>query len=123
MNKEDSIMTVAVELMEKSHIAGVRYKWKGLSQTDAIGAYLPVPGDSDITVWAVGDFGGGTLIMKGTIDKGVDPEQLDDTFGLGLTFTDNGAKPVGPAVPFMRPELDSATGGDVDVYVYIIKKK
>ena len=119
-------MTIAVNRLDDVHALADVYKWEGLSQTDGDGAFLPLNrGEVEKTVMAFGDIGGGTLVMQmsptGLVSEVI---TMDDGFGVAVSTTSLPyGKPLGPATLFLRPRLTGATGGDVDVYLVVMRKR
>jgi len=114
-------MTVVPQKIDNL-IDGELYVWEGI-QEDSSGEFLSIRGNNDLTVWVVGDDGGGVVTIEGSPTKeSATSIVLSDISGNELSFLAHGVKGIGPAVPFVRPVVTGGLDASVDVYLFIIRK-
>lgn len=98
--------------------------WTGLSEGDTAAPYAPSgmvpPGHrSDRTVQVVGSFGGGEVVIEGSLSEdepgASDWSPVHDPQGNELSFTQGGVGLVVEHVRWLRPRVATGTGVDVTV--------
>ena len=96
---------------------GNRFIWTGLTEADT-GSAATSQMSGDKTVQVSGTFGGGTVILEGSLD-GTNYYTLSDPQGSALTFTSAGIKTVLEAVLFARPRVTAGTSVSLTVVLYV----
>lgn len=93
----------------------VVYVWEGMTENDTATA-IAIPVYKERTVQVVGDLGGGTVDLQGSLN-GTDFVTLDDADGNLLSFTTADAETIREVMRFYKPVLADGTSMDVDVYI------
>jgi hypothetical protein len=92
--------------------------WEALGDADN-GAGYALPFAADITVQAVGTFGGATVSLQGSNDGTTWHNMTQKGGTTALTFTSAGCHSVNENPAFIRPHTTGGSGTDVDVIVAI----
>lgn len=111
--------TIALTSTDRNTVAGVvLYKWEALGNADD-GAPVSLGYASDITIQAIGTFGGATVRLQGSNDgtNWHNMTQKGGTTALGLTAA--GVHSINEMPAYIRPLTAGGTGTDVDVIVAV----
>lgn len=84
------------------------HAWDDITIADNTGGVVSIPGAPDRAVQVTGVFGGGSLIIEGSLD-GINFSTLSDPQGNPLSFTSAGLEAIIENVLWLRPRL---AGGD-----------
>lgn len=111
--------TIALTRTDRNSANGaIILTWEALGDADSGGAFT-LPFAADITVQAVGTFGGATVRMQGSND-GVNWHNMTQKGGTtALGFTAAGVHSVNENPIYIRPATVGGTSTDVDVIVAI----
>lgn len=111
--------TIALTSTDRNTVAGVvLYKWEALGNADD-GAPVSVGYAADITVQAIGTFGGATVRLQGSND-GTNWHNMTQKGGTtALGFTAAGVHSINEMPAYIRPLTAGGTGTDVDVIVAV----
>lgn len=111
--------TINLTNTDRNKINGaILLTWEALGDADDGGGYA-IPFAADITVQAIGTFGGATVRLQGSND-GVNWHNLTQKGGTAaLGFTSTGLHSVNENPAYIRPATSGGTGTDVDVIVAI----
>lgn len=113
--------TIAFTVDNEAVANGRIFKWASMGPADD-GAILALKGQVELSVQMLGTFGAATVAVEGSLDGGVTWSTLDDPFGVALSFTSAGLKPIGPITPLIRPNVTGGTGTSVSVYLFVRAK-
>lgn len=86
------------------------FTWTPLTETNADGQPAAFMGSGDRTVQVSGTFGGGTIILEGSIDGGANYFPLKDAGGTAISFTAAGGRSVLENCTLVRPRVTAGTG-------------
>ena len=111
--------TIALTSTDRNSVAGVvLYKWEALGDADD-GAPVSLGYASDITIQAIGTFGGATVRLQGSND-GTNWHNMTQKGGTtALGFTAAGVHSINEMPAYIRPATVGGTGTDVDVIVAV----
>ena len=109
--------TIALTSTDRNTVNGaILMTWEALGNADG-GAPYALPFAADITVQAIGTFGGATVKLQGS-NNGTDWFDLTKAGGTSAaSFTAAGGATVNENPAFIRPATSGGTGTDVDVIV------
>lgn len=111
--------TIALTSTDRNTVAGVvLYKWETLGNADD-GAPVSIGYAADITIQAIGTFGGATVRLQGSNDgtNWHNMTQKGGTTAIGLTAA--GVHSINEMPAYIRPLTAGGTGTDVDVIVAV----
>ncbi len=87
--------------------------WETLTETNADGLPTNDVGSGDSTFQATGTFGGGAVVLQGSLD-GTNWFTLNDPLGDPISLSAAGLVAVLENTPYKRPFVASGTGVDID---------
>lgn len=91
------------------HGEAIIHTWTPLTETNSDGLPVKLIGSGDRTIQVTGTFGGGTIILEGSLD-GTNYFQLKDPSSTNISFTAAGLKAVLEGVTWIRPRVTAGTG-------------
>ena len=94
--------------------------WETLTETDTDGDAYTNPQAADVSVEAIGTFGGATISLEGSnvLSPGAsDWVAVHDVAGTAIAFTEAGCALVAENMLHLRPSVSGGSGTDVDVHL------
>lgn len=113
--------TIPYEKVKTPHDgSGFLYRWPNMAEGD-VGQPLVAPHFNDKTVRAGGAFGGGAVILEGSLipdsEADADFDQLKDPHDNPISFSLADCETVLQNVYLLRPKVVGGSTVDVDVYL------
>lgn len=111
--------TIDLTSTDRNSVPGVvLYKWEALGDADS-GEAVGVGYAADITIQALGTFGGATVSLQCS-NNGTNWHNATQKGGTtALTFSGAGVHSINEMPAFIRPHTTGGTGTDVDVIVAV----
>lgn len=85
------------------------YTWTPLTETNADGSPAMFVGSGDRTFQVTGTFGGGTIVLEGSLN-GTDWFTLKDPSNTAISLTSAGLRTVLENCTYVRPRVTAGTG-------------
>lgn len=94
----------------------VQIQWAHLTNTDTVGAAVPMVEYADRSVQIAGTFGGSTTVIEGTNDE-TNYATLNNAQGTALSATAAILKQIVEVPKWLRPSLSGGAGADITVTI------
>lgn len=91
------------------HGEAIVHTWTQLTETNADGLPVKIVGSGDRTFQVFGTFGGGTIVLQGSLD-GTNWVTLKDPSSTAISLTSAGLRAVLEGVTYIRPAVTAGTG-------------